>query len=231
MKPFLNQNLLCSIIFLSLCSGFKNAEIKSLYFPQTFELVGLKESQEYDLKDFNSINIGKGFKVEISKSDEYKVLIVGAQKDIDRYKPFVQNNTLHLKYIGREEDYKSTVDLKIIVHLPNLTGVNLNGRTESLITGFSSLDSLDIVVSGGSVATIIGAAKNVWVQVSGKSKLLANGLTTSRSVVSISDHSYCELSVSNSLFGNISSGAKLIYKGNAVQQVALSDGNIIHKDR
>ncbi len=65
-------------------------------------------------------------------------------------------------------------------------------------------------------------------QVSGESKFFATKLVTNCSVVNISYHSYCELTVRDSLFGNVSSGANLSYKGNAVERVILSDGKLSH---
>ncbi len=230
MTHYLNHIFFASFIVVSMCLGVTQVKIERS-LGAFLSITSVKDSQDYNLKGFNKVNIGKGFMVEISRSDQYHVSIVGDKNDIERYAPFVQNNTLQLKYIGKDEDYKSKVDLKIKIHLPSLNSINLNGKTESLINGFSNVDSLDIIVSGSSVATIAGEVKNAWVQVSGKSNLFANELTTNRSVVNISFHSYCELTVKDSLFGNVSSGANLVYKGNAKEMVILSNGKVSHRHK
>ncbi len=227
-----NFNHICfaSFTVASLFVVSKHFAVYHSSFRENFQSTSeLKDTQYYHLRDFNKINIGKGFTVEISKRSQYNVSIIGNKVERDRYTPLVKNNTLQLQYVGKEEDYKSKVDLKIMIHLPDLKSLNLNGRTESIVKGFSSLDSLDINVSGKSVATIAAQAKYTWIQVSGESKLFGNELMTNRSVVNISYHSYCTLIVKDSLLGNVSSGANLIYRGNAGQKVILSHGKLIHK--
>ncbi len=99
--------------------GIKQFEVKHPSLLQNSRsMYAAKDAQDYHLKEFNSINIGRGFTVEVSKNDRYNVSIIGNKNGRDRYTPFVSNNTLQLKYVGREEDYKSKVDLKIIIHLP-----------------------------------------------------------------------------------------------------------------
>lgn len=183
------------------------------------------DSATYALRDFASMNIGAGSTVKVTRGDEFQVVVKGDAESVKNYIPYVEKLRLRVKYIGKQDKSKRNLDLQILVQLPRLRDIDLNGETTAVIKGFKA-DSLFMSISGESKVSMGCEYGYAWIQVSGKSNLSGYGLKADDAVISISANSNCELSVAKSLSGNVSNGATVRYKGNVKPAVMLSGGSI-----
>jgi hypothetical protein len=185
-----------------------------------------RDSIAYPLKDFVSINVGAGARVKVIRDDKYLVAVTGDKSAVASYFPVVRNNTLQLQYTGTHGNLKSSDDFQITVRMPRLHSVDLNGRTESVISGFTA-DSLYMHVSGKSKARVTSNFDYAWIMVSGSSTLSGFGLNVDYARINVSADSECEFTVTKSIKGNVSNGGRVRYKGQVKPDVEVSRASIM----
>lgn len=106
-------------------------------------------SQEMDLSDFERVNVGSAFQVEIRHDDGYRVTLEVDEKVLPYLRVVKEGNTLK---IGLERGVTLTgnATLRGILSLPNLTGVEASGASSVDVSGFRSTADLTIHASGAS---------------------------------------------------------------------------------
>lgn len=106
-------------------------------------------SQEMDLSDFERVNVGSAFQIEIRQDDGYKVTMEVDEKVLPYLRVVKEGNTLR---IGLEPGVTLTgnITLRGTVSLPTLTGVEASGASRVDLSGFQSTAELTIHASGAS---------------------------------------------------------------------------------
>lgn len=103
---------------------------------------------EMDFEDFNKIEVGSAFDVEIMKSDTYRVSITVDEALYEYLKIDQRGNTLR---IGLKPNYTYTgTKQQAVIHLPDLHRLELSGASKAVVNGFSVSHSLDFELSGAS---------------------------------------------------------------------------------
>jgi hypothetical protein len=147
------------------------------------------KTKQFDLKDFDSIDISNSFQFEIKKSDSYSVSI-SCRENIVPYLDIFESGK-HLT-ISLKPGFHTNGDLNAEISLPDLSRLIVSGDSKGSVRGFKSGDDLEIIVSGASqVDTDIEAGKTV-IELSGVSKLKGN-LSAQKTSLRISGVSTCEL--------------------------------------
>lgn len=204
-------------------------------------------SKTYDLTDFTEIELGDAFKIGISKGNTFEVKAFGTVRNLDELQFKVVNGKLTAKYEPYRNNRKRT---EITIQLPALTYLKLSGATDTDLSGFfSSTDSLKLSVDGASEfdadmewkylalniggasdVTLDGVTKEVKVEVSGTSHLIANNLRTENVQANVSGVSRVNVNVLKSLVGNVSGNSELRYLGNPTTlQVEISGNSKLTK--
>lgn len=190
----------------------------------------------YDLSGFQKLNMGSAFHIHVIQGNSFKVIAKGAKKDLDRLEVYTKNNTLvagfenNWNWWGRNNSEK----IEFQIEMPSILSVNFSGASNSTITGFDDLNTLNIELSGASKSKIDVFSNNMSVEVSGASKLnligRSNKLTLSMSGASsveatnfpvkiadidASGASSARLSVSQSINYDASGASNVKYIGNA----------------
>jgi hypothetical protein len=103
---------------------------------------------DMDYVDFNNLEVGSAFDVEVVQDDAYLVRIT-IDKVLYEYLNIDQRgNTLH---IGLKPHYTYTgTKQQAVVHLPDLHRLELSGASRAAVNGFSATHSLDFELSGAS---------------------------------------------------------------------------------
>jgi hypothetical protein len=126
-----------------------------------------------DLSGFSKIDAGGAFRVDVTRSDSYSVVINVDEKVVPYLDVRVEGDTLriHLKsgLVG------ASGPLEAKVSMPVLRGLDLSGATRTSITGFKSAENLDANVSGASQLTGDIEAGNVRLDISGASRVTLQG--------------------------------------------------------
>jgi hypothetical protein len=127
------------------------------------------ETKQYGFSDFNRVEVGYAFQVEISKASSYSISVTADGNLFEYIQVAKEGETLK---IGLERDTNlGPVTLKAEVTLPQLRGVKVSGATRGTVSGFSSTENLDIKVSGASLLNLVDiSAGDVRFEVSGASR-------------------------------------------------------------
>lgn len=113
---------------------------------------GNLETREMDYSDFTRINVGDAFQVEITRADDYFVSITLDDNLFEYLDIEKRGDTL---YIGMAPNYNYRHSTRqAIITMPNLGGLGLSGASKGAISGFSSVDSLQLEASGASFLNI-----------------------------------------------------------------------------
>ena len=204
----------------------------------------LQEGQQaFTLTNFNRLEMGSGFDVDVQPGPAFRVVAKGDQRNLDDLEVVVKNGTLSANY-RNQRNHKYTTAFTIT--MPTLRGANFSGGVHANVKGFANLTDLDIDLSGGTHGTWEVIATNTNAVVSGGSKLqlIESKVTTNNDDaviglinqlkidvsggahveafdyaandvnVKASGGSHAEIAVKKSLTAEASGASKIRYKGN-----------------
>lgn len=145
----------------------------SIYFPQTIAGSGKVQTVQEDLAGFSKIDAGGAFRVDVTRSDTYSVVINVDEKVVPYLDVRVEGDTLRIHLKSNLVVAAGPMEAK--VSMPSLSGLDLSGATQTNITGFKSGDNLDTNVSGASQLAGDIEAGNTRFQISGASRVTLQG--------------------------------------------------------
>ena len=131
---------------------------------------GKLETKQYNFSDFNRVDIGYAFEVEIVQSSSYSISVTADDNLFEYIQVAKEGETLKIDLKGIIS--LGRVTLKAEITMPQLRGLELSGATRGIVSGFSSTENLDIEVSGASSLDLTDiSAGDVKFEVSGASKV------------------------------------------------------------
>jgi hypothetical protein len=171
MKKLLILTAVLSALLLSAClvSGCGVILVPENGETETGEL----ETRQYDFTDFTRVDIGSAFEYEIRRADTYSISITADSNLFDDLRVTKVGQTLDigLEFPGISLTFFSpSPRLRAVITMPQLQGLDSSGATRGVVTGFSSGENLDVVVSGASTVELADiAAGDATFDVSGAS--------------------------------------------------------------
>jgi hypothetical protein len=142
---------------------------------------GALTTRQFDFTDFNTVQVGSSFKVDITPSDKYSIEITSNESSFKYINVTRKGNVLQIGLEGLHFFIGSrTLEAKIT--MPELAGVNVSGATMASVTGFKSTNDLDARVSGSSTLALDMEMGRLTGEVSGASHLSGNIKSTSADV-------------------------------------------------
>ncbi|HEY31798.1 MAG TPA: DUF2807 domain-containing protein [Dehalococcoidia bacterium] len=109
---------------------------------------GILVTEDMDFSDFTRVEVGHAFEVEIVQSDQYSVSITADDNLFEYIRVSQQGSTLKIgvrpTVMFRSATYRAEITM------PQLCSLELSGATEGTVSGFESVEDLDIEVSGAS---------------------------------------------------------------------------------
>jgi hypothetical protein len=130
-------------------------------------------TQTPDLADFTAVEVSNAFTVDIAQSDTFSVTIRVDDNVVDSLDVSKAGDTLRIR-LTKPQRF-ADVTLEASITMPELSGLNLSGATRVTVTGFESVDPLDIVLSGASNLDGVLEAGSVDIDASGASKVSLEG--------------------------------------------------------
>jgi hypothetical protein len=131
-------------------------------------------TKTYPLANFDRLDMGSAFRIEVRKGTAFQVEVRGNRRDIDDLGLNVRNNTLEIQY-DRNRQRNRRYDMFITVTMPTVRAVSFSGASRSTITGFTDLRELSIGLSGASRSTALVNATSLSADLSGASDLVVTG--------------------------------------------------------
>jgi putative autotransporter adhesin-like protein len=200
-----------------------------------------------DLKDFAAVNASHGFRVDLTPSDSFAVIITMDDNLVDRLQARVNIGRLELGLIPNTSTSNAMLQADVSMPFPtSLTGsggsrffigsgydgayisYNLSGgsRVEGSILATASL----FLLSGGSTAVLQGQGESAAISCFGGSTASLFEYPLMRCSVDASGGSTVQVSVSDTLDVVASGGSTVLYKGNPeLGEVNLSGGSKLER--
>lgn len=147
---------------------------------------------QMDYEDFERIEAGYGFNVEVTRTDTYQVHLVIDEILVEYLNVKRSGGTV---YIGLKSGYNyQNQSRKAEITLPKLSRLELSGESKGIISGFSTTDDIDFELSGASRLEIkeLKTGK-IELDLSGESEVTGN-ISTNEGNFRLSGASTLELS-------------------------------------
>lgn len=205
-----------------------------------------EDKRDFAVMDFDRIEMGSGFRIEVEQSSTYRVEAHGDSRNLDDLEVFVNGGTLIARFKNSANRKHTT---RIEIKMPTLAGANLSGGSYSKIEDFESDQQLDLYLSGGSLCELEAGYKKIKVVLSGASKLDMEGLgdemeaevsgaselkafeyPVREATVNISGASYGRVTVSDDLDAKATGASRLLYRGSPSVKSDVSGASIIESD-
>jgi hypothetical protein len=194
----------------------------------TIDGSGNLTTKTMDFNDFTNVDVGGGFKVEITQSSLYSIRITADNNTFDYIDAYKTDDTLT---IGLRSGYSyRDVTLKADITMPDLYAVTLSGGTQGKAKEFTSTHDFNLELSGGSTIELEGAASNLNLDASGGSRSDLSDFPVHNATVQLSGGSQATINLNDTLNANLSGGSQLQYIGTPTMgNINTSGGSTITK--
>jgi hypothetical protein len=163
-----------------------------------------------NLGDFNSVEAGGAFLVEVTIGPEFSVEVEGDDNLVPLVDTVVRGDgVLHIE---SHKGYRSKNKIKIHITAPDLRGANASGAAQVTVNGINN-EKFAIESSGGSRVNVTGKTGMLSVDISGGAKVLASELIATDGNVDSSGGATTEVNVTNHLNAEASGGSRIYYTG------------------
>jgi hypothetical protein len=202
--------------------------------------------KSYSIVDFDEIEMGDAFNVDVEESNFFEVTVKGDRRNIDDLQVSKLGNTLVIRFDEAEERHHSTY---VKIKMPILRNAHFTDGCVSTIAGFESDDVLNLSVAGGSICQFEGGYRKVNISLSGGSSLLMHGLGDEMNAVvsgasaltafefpvgvaslDVTSASLARVTVSDNLTVTASGASSVTYRGNPSVESSLSGGSVLNPD-
>jgi len=202
--------------------------LSRLFSTYIIEGSGNVVTRTMDFSNFTAIDVGGGFKVEITQSDSYSVRVTADNNTFDYIDVYKTGDTLA---IGLKSGYSfRSVTLKTQITMPNLYAVALSGGTQGTAKEFASTHEFNLVLSGGSSLELEGSGGNLNLVASGGSRSDLSDFPVHNATVLLSGGSQATINLDGTLDANLSGGSQLQYIGTPTMgDIYTSGGSAITK--
>jgi hypothetical protein len=200
-----------------------------------------------ELDKFHEIETEGNFEVVITKKSNYSAIVEAESNLQPEIMTEVKNGKLIIK---NKECISPTSAIKVLVSVPELTGLGLNGTgnivcNDTFTSGNFSLklngtgdikakitaNSINADINGTGDISLAGSAKTLYLKINGTGDINAFGLTSDKTTIKINGSGDAEVNVNSEIEASLTGNGNVYYKGNnpAVKSKITGTGNIIKK--
>lgn len=182
-------------------------------------------SQEFIVSDFEAINCGGSWELEIIPAECYKVIISAPEYMMDYVKPEVLGKTLQINQWFFSEPHG--IPLKARVFMPSLSGIEANGFSNSYFSGFN-LAGLNLKAS--ETSRIVGSNSkiaNLDCAGSGSAQIALDSCQTVNAEFDLSATSELSLNMAGGkINGHARDNSVLTYRGEITEAAIDTSGTV-----
>jgi hypothetical protein len=239
MKPrFLKEfaTLFAIAVLISGCSEFDYEDVGAIQY----------EEKQFALTDFDRLEVSDALIIRIEQGNYFGVSARGDRRNISDLSVSKSGNTLVVRF---DEPGNRKHETYIDIVMPVVVSANLSGATNTVIAGFTSLESLSTSLSGASVAQLDikanqlvvnlsgasvmdlrGTADQVTAEISGASSLKAFGCQVTLANLTVTGASASKVRVTDLLKATVTGASSVIYRGNPTIESNVTGASSIIKD-
>jgi hypothetical protein len=207
------------------------------------------QSRSFDLKNFDRLDLGHAFQIDVRQGSNFKVTAEGEQKDLDDLEANVSSNTLKIRFKESKKWNNRQERVRIAITMPTLRGLDLSGATQTTVEGFNNLNEVDLDISGASRVNLALTAKKINLDVSGASNVTMTGKASQMEGdisgatsfkasdfevanvrLEVSGASSARLHVTNGLVADASGASSVRYRGKASVQANTSGASSVRSE-
>lgn len=203
------------IIGVTFANLFSWGKTSARVFNFSINFGGVKGSgnvinEKRDLANFNAIEVGGIFEVEVTANKEFSVEVEADDNLLQYIRTEVKGNTLEIR---TEKRISPQGKIRVRVSAPNIENLQVSGASKLSLSNVKN-DSLKVDASGASKIKVDGETSNLEVELSGASRLDAENLKAENVNVDGSGASSAAVNVSGDLKADLSGASKVTYTGN-----------------
>lgn len=209
-------------------------------------------NSEIKIKSFSRLTASGGIKINHIDSEENKIILKGAQRDIDTVDISQSEDSLNIDLNNRMlKDWISLfrkrggIEIDIYSPSKSFESIDLNGATDmnfdqievdslelwlngaSKLTGEVISKDLKVDSNGASIIRLNGSATTISLTLNGASKAILQTLQTQNAIIELNGASNAEMSISESVSGFITGAGMLEITGNPKNTVEIDGVNNI----
>ena len=204
------------------------------------------DERSYSIVDFDRVAAGEAFNVQISRANYFSITANGDRRNLDDLVVTKNGRSLSVKF-GNNRDHQHQTYLKIT--MPVLRGANFFDASDSRITGFYSVEEIELIYSDASSGQIdlegayanlnLSDASHVFAtgkidkldtDISGSSVLDAFNVETDTASITASGSSEADVNVTQQLTVKASDASRILYKGTPLILLQTSDASVVQKN-
>lgn len=206
----------------------------------------------FNLRDFDRLDIGSAFEIDVQQGDTYKVTVSGDPDDVEEVEAQVSGDELEISYKRDLQIWDWDFDRKRVrveITMPELAGVTFSGASESEVRGFTNANEVDIQVTSAAKSVIElnadrisihvnsaadvelrGKARQLQAEVSSAARLRAFDLETEEAEVDASSSALAQVHATRQLNAEASSAGRVRYQGNPNVDSNVSSAGSVSRD-
>jgi len=171
---------------------------------------------EFNFKDFSRVELSSAFHFEITRADNFSVVVATDDNLVSRLDISQSGKTLTIKL--KPASYSNT-ETRATIKMPDLEMLDISGASQGTVKGFKSSGDLDLKTSGASRVEIDLESGDTWLQASGASQITGQ-IKAQKMEIEVSGASRCEISGTSGNTRYIISGASQAITGSLLVQNA-----------
>jgi hypothetical protein len=218
-------------VSLSGCCGFPCGSISWPFRSERTRMLrgsGNLETREMDLSGFTRLDVSHAFRVYLTQSDTFRVIITADDNVWDSLEVSMWRDTLKL---GFEPGAFTVQDVthEAEISMPTLKAVELSGA--SRLSGDIESGDLAVDVSGASQLTLDGSGGDLTLDASGASKVDLSQFVVGDANVDASGASQVTVNVEGRLDADASGASRVYYRGNpTLGRIDTSGASRVERD-
>lgn len=197
------------------------------------ELSGVIETKIFETSEFDAVDYGSAFEVQIKMSSTYKVTATGDEVDLEDLEAEVVAGVLEISFSNADLfNQVNRGKVKLLIETPSLMDIDAGGASQTTVDGFDSFETLNIDVSGSSKIELNAAVRNLKIDISGassavlkqdigslegdlsgSSSLKADDKSILKATLDLSSASSADVNVEQELNVNVSGASQVKYTG------------------
>lgn len=166
-------------------------------------------NEKRELTDFQGINVGGVFQVEVTAQKDFSVEIEADDNILPLIKTEVKNGVLEL---SAEKRISTKNPIIVRISAPNIENLEVSGASKVSLANLNN-ENLQIEANGASKVTAQGKTANIILDVSGASKIDAENLQSENASVDASGASTVRVHATNELKTDACGASSIIYSG------------------
>lgn len=206
--------IIAIVMGISIANIFAWGKVEGKVFNFSLNFKGERGSgnivtQDRDVRDFSSIEVGGVFKVEVTAQKDFSVQIEGDDNLLQFVEMTVNDGRLEISTTKR---IKASKPILVRISAPNIEGLQASGASRVKIVDVKN-SFLKVDTSGASKVELSGETSELNIDISGASKIEAEQLKAVTATVDASGASKVAVAVSQDLKSEASGASKITYIG------------------